>query len=135
MKVAGLRRLFGPALAGALALAGATAWSSPGQAEVINALFGLRLDGMSTGTCAGTICPESFGYVHVTGNTDSSLTYTVVLAPDVSFHSTNATSFNVLFFDLTDPGGGPITRFRTFRQAGPGIPLAVPHSEVMIPKM
>ena len=109
MKLGVIGRLFGPALAGVLTIAGATAWSSPGQAEVIDALFGLRLDGMSTGTCAGMICPEAFGYVSVVGNTDSSLTYTVSLAPGVSFQHPSGpagATDPILYFDLTGGESG-----------------------------
>jgi len=90
-----------------LAIIGAMALASPVRAEVVDLDYNIRLDG-TLGTCAGTVCATKFGTITVTGNTDSSLTYTVNLASGVSFYGNSGTG-PVFYFDLTDPGGGPIT--------------------------
>ena len=59
------------------------ALSSPGQAATVDLVFKLNLDGMSTGTCAGMICPTPLGTVTVTGDTTGSLDFSVALAPDM----------------------------------------------------
>jgi hypothetical protein len=79
------------------------ALSSPGHAAAVDLLLNLDLDGMSTGTCAGTQCPIPFGTVTVTGDTTSSLDFSVVLSPDVSFSAGDS-----FWFDLS-AGGNPIT--------------------------
>jgi hypothetical protein len=92
------------ALAGALAI-GAVAVTAA-QAALVNLSYDLDLNGMSSGTCPGGVC----GTVKVTGDTTSSLTYTVDLATGVSFHGNHTGSSGtgpVLFFDLTD--SNPIT--------------------------
>jgi hypothetical protein len=90
-------------LVAAGALAGAMAVSSPGQAATLDLRLNLDLDGMSTGTCAGTQCSTPFGTVTVTGDTTGSLDFSVVLTPDVSFSAGDA-----FWFDLS-AGGNPIT--------------------------
>jgi hypothetical protein len=84
-------------------IAGAMAVSSPSQAATVDHLFHLDLDGMSTGTCAGMKCPTSLGTVTVTGDTTSSLDFSVVLAPDVNFSKGDS-----FWFDLS-AGADPIT--------------------------
>jgi hypothetical protein len=93
----------GAVIAGLSAIAGAMALSSPSQAAAVDSVWYLDLDGMSTGTCAGTKCPTPFGSVTVTGNTTGTLDFSVVLAPDVSFAAGDS-----FWFDLSD-GGNPIT--------------------------
>ena len=66
-------------------IAGAMASIKPGRAATVDLVFNLDLDGMSTGTCAGMKCATSFGTVTVTGDTTSSLDFSVALAPDVNF--------------------------------------------------
>jgi hypothetical protein len=84
-------------------IAGAMALSSPSQAATVDLHMRLYLDGMSTGTCAGTACSTSFGTVTVTGDTTGSLDFSVVLAPDVNF-----TAGDSFWFDLSAEGN-PIT--------------------------
>jgi hypothetical protein len=84
-------------------IAGAMAVSSPSQAATVDHLFHLDLDGMSTGTCAGMKCPTSLLTVTVTGDTTSSLDFSVVLAPDVNFSKGDS-----FWFDLS-AGANPIT--------------------------
>jgi PEP-CTERM motif len=84
-------------------IAGAMAVSSPSQAATVDHLFHLDLDGMSTGTCAGMKCPTPLGTVTVTGDTTSSLDFSVVLAPDVNFSKGDS-----FWFDLS-AGADPIT--------------------------
>jgi hypothetical protein len=103
MKNGALGRFCAPVVAGALAIAGAAAWSSP--ASAVDAVFNLRLDGMTSGPCAGTSCATPFGNVTVTGSTTGMLTYTVNLASGVSFLGPG----DVFYFDLTDGGGPTIT--------------------------
>ena len=99
-----LHRLAAAAVIAALsAMAGAMALSSPSQAAAVDLGFNLDLDGMSTGTCAGTKCPTSFGTVTVTGDTTGTLDFSVALAPDVSF-----VAGDLFWFDLSD-GGNSIT--------------------------
>ena len=90
-------------LTAAAVIAGAMALSSPSQAAAVDLGFNLDLDGMSTGTCAGTKCPTPFGTVTVTGDTTSSLNFSVALAPDVNFSAGDS-----FWFDLS-AGGNPIT--------------------------
>jgi hypothetical protein len=99
--------LLGRALTCVLAIAGAVALTGSARAAAVDIIDNLRLDGMSTGPCAGTICDTPFGTVTVTGDTTTSLTYTVTLASGaagaVSFQA-GATS-DIFYFDLT--GGNP----------------------------
>jgi hypothetical protein len=90
-------------LAAAGVIAGAMALSSPGRAATVDLVFNLDLDGMSTGTCAGMKCATSFGTVTVTGDTTSSLDFSVALAPDVNFSAGHS-----FWFDLS-AGADPIT--------------------------
>ena len=124
MKTSAMWRLFSPDLAGLLAIAAATALASPAWAEAVDFTYNIRLDGMSTGNCAGTVCGTAFGTVTVTGNTDSSLTYTVNLAPGVSFYAGDG---NVFYFDLTD-GGGPAITFSGIGDDGSGYSYSEPAS-------
>ena len=65
---------------------------------------------MSTGTCAGMICPTPLGTVTVTGDTTGSLDFSVALAPDVNFHaehSGGSGTGDAFWFDLS-AGGNPI---------------------------
>ncbi|MCG2673287.1 PEP-CTERM sorting domain-containing protein [Bradyrhizobium sp. GCM10023182] len=76
-------------------------------AAVVNETFDLDLNGMTSGTCPGGIC----GTVHLTGNTTSSLTFTVDLAHGVSFHANHSGNSGIgpfFYFQLTDPGGPSI---------------------------
>jgi hypothetical protein len=78
------------------------------QASVVDLHYNLDLNGMSSGTCPGGVC----GTVSITGNTTSSLTYTVDLASGVSFHADHSGSSGTgafLYFQLTDPGAPAIT--------------------------
>jgi hypothetical protein len=84
-------------------IAGAMALSSPSQAATVDLAFNLNLDGMSTGTCAGIICPTPLGTVTVTGDTTGSLDFSVALAPEVNFSAGDS-----FWFDLS-AGGNPIT--------------------------
>lgn len=101
MKIGAIAGLAGRALA----MAGAMALSSPSQAATVDLDFNLILDGMTTGTCAGTICPTAFGTVTVTGDTTGTLDFSVVLAPDADVSFVVGDSF---WFDLS-AGGNPIT--------------------------
>jgi hypothetical protein len=109
MNASSLSILSGLAAAGVIA--GAMALSSPGRAATVDLVFNLDLDGMSTGTCAGMICPTSFGKVTVTGDTTGSLDFSVALAPDVNFYAQHGGSSGTgdsFWFDLS-AGGNPIT--------------------------
>ena len=109
MNASSLSILSGLAAAGVIA--GAMALSSPGRAATVDLVFHLDLDGMSTGTCAGTICPTPLGTVTVTGDTTSSLDFSVALAPDVNFHAQHSGSSGTgdsFWFDLSAEGN-PIT--------------------------
>jgi hypothetical protein len=90
-------------IAGLSAMAGAMALSSPSQSATVDFDFNLILDGMSTGTCAGTICPTAFGTVAVTGDTTGTLDFSVVLGPDADVSFVAGDSF---WFDLSDEGNG-----------------------------
>ena len=101
MNASSLSILSGLAAAGVIA--GTIALSSPSQAATVDLVFHLDLDGMSTGTCAGTICPTPLGTVTVTGDTMGSLDFSVVLASDVNFSAGDS-----FWFDLSAEGN-PIT--------------------------
>lgn len=93
-------------LALAAALAIASGWAASAQAAVVDLTYDLTLNAMSTGTCPDGVC----GTVKVTGDTASSLTFTVDLATGVSFHgdhSGDSGTGPVFYFDLTD--SNPIT--------------------------
>jgi hypothetical protein len=108
MKASSLSILSRSAAAGVIA--GAMALSSPGQAATVDLVFKLNLDGMSTGTCAGMVCPTPLGTVTVTGDTTGSLDFSVALAPDVNFHaehSGGSGTGDAFWFDLS-AGGNPI---------------------------
>lgn len=83
-------------------IAGAMALSGPSQAKAVDHVFYLILDGMSTGVCAGMICPISLGSVTVTGDTTSSLDLSVALMADSNFSAGDS-----FWFDLS-AGGNPI---------------------------
>jgi hypothetical protein len=90
-----------------LAAMAALTLASPSQASVVNLTGDLDLNGMSAGTCPGGIC----GTVTITGNTTSTLIYTIDLATGVSFHANHTGSSGTgpfLYFQLTD-SGNPIT--------------------------
>jgi PEP-CTERM motif len=112
MKASSISTLSGLAAAGVIA--GAMALSSPSQAATVDHVFHLDLDGMSTGTCAGTICPTPLGTVTVTGDTTSSLDFSVALAPDVNFSAGDSFWFdlsagaNLITFALEAPTSGTI---------------------------
>ena len=112
MNASSLSILSGLAAAGVIA--GAMALSSPSQAATVDHVFHLDLDGMSTGTCAGTICPTPLGTVTVTGDTTSSLDFSVALAPDVNFSAGDSFWFdlsaggNLITFALEAPTSGTI---------------------------
>lgn len=97
------------AITGLSAIAGAIALSSPGRAATLDLFYQLNLDGMTTGTCAQTVCPTPFGTVTVTGDTTSTLDFSVSLSPDVNFFAPSASGTGDSFwFDLS-AGGNPIT--------------------------
>jgi hypothetical protein len=101
--VISLKWLCGP-LVGIGALAAAPV---AGNAAVVDLTYKLNLDGMSTGSCPGGSC----GTVMVTGDTTGTLTYTVDLPSNVSFHANHSGSSGTgpfFYFQLTDPGGGAI---------------------------
>jgi hypothetical protein len=101
-------------LASAGVIAGTMALSSPSQAATVDHVLHLDLDGMSTGTCAGTICPTPLGTVTVTGDTTSSLDFSVALAADVNFSAGDSFWFtlsaegNPITFALEAPTSGTI---------------------------
>jgi hypothetical protein len=72
---------------------------------------------MSAGTCPAGVC----GTVSITGDTTSTLTYTISLATGVSFHGPG----DFLYFQLTDPGGNPIT-FSNVTTGGPNFSFTGP---------
>jgi hypothetical protein len=119
-------------------IAGAMAVSSPSQAATVDHLFNLDLDGMSTGTCAGMQCPTSLGTVTVTGDTTSSLDFSVVLAPDVNFSKGDSFWFdlsagtNPITFALEAPTSGWVTPFSTgsFTPA-PGSDFPGPYADLV----
>ena len=85
-----------------------TAVPTTGRAATVNLLYDLDLNGMSSGTCPAGVC----GQVSVTGDTTTSLVFTVDLASGVTFHANhggNSGTGNFFYFQLTDPGGGAIT--------------------------
>jgi len=84
-------------------IASAMTLSGPSQAEAIDHVFNLILDGMSTGVCAGTICPIALGSVTVTGDTTDALNFSVALPADMNFSAGDS-----FWFDLS-AGGNPIT--------------------------
>ena len=107
----------GAVVSGALAILGALAAPTAAQAAAVDLTFTFDKDGMSSGTCAGIICPTSMGSVTITGDTTGSLTYTVSLASGVSFqHPTGKqpATGDALYFDLT--GGTPV--FSAFTPTG-----------------
>ena len=81
-------------LGGALAAMVGLGEIGPAAAANVDLTAPFKLNGMSTGTCPNGVC----GTVTVTGNTDSSLTYTVDLAEGVSFHG-DKTDFFVFRID------------------------------------
>ena len=93
---------FSRSLTAAGAIAGAMALTGPSQAGAVDHVFNLILDGMSTGVCAGMICPISFGTVTVSGDTTSSLDFSVALSADINFVAGDS-----FWFDLS-AGGNPI---------------------------
>jgi PEP-CTERM motif len=101
MKSGAPGRLLGRAFSCLLAIAGATALTSPARAVGVDISDGLRLSSMTSGSCQGIVCPDAFGNVTVTGDTTGMLTYTVTLAPGVSFLGAG----DVFYFDLTDSSG------------------------------
>ena len=96
-----LAGIAGAAVTGVLAIAGSLATADFAQAALVNLTYDLELNGMSSGTCPGGVC----GIVTVVGDTASSLTYTIDLAPGVSFHGNHSGSSGtgpVLYFELTE---------------------------------
>lgn len=83
--------------------ASAMALTGPSQAAAVDHVFNLILDGMSTGICAGIICPVSLGTVTVTGDTAGALDFSVALAANENFSAGDS-----FWFDLS-AGGNPIT--------------------------
>src|ERR1700747_22858 len=95
-------------LASFIALLGGLTFATASHASLVDLSFQLDLNGMSAGTCPGGVC----GSATIVGDTTSSLTYTINLASGVSFHADHTGSSGTgtfLFFQLTDPGGNPIT--------------------------
>jgi hypothetical protein len=83
----------------ALAALGCFAVVTPSQAAVVNSTYNLDLSGATGLTCTGSTC----GTVTVTGDTSSSLTYTVNLG-SFAFHdnpATNSPQNGVFWFQLT----------------------------------
>jgi PEP-CTERM motif len=84
--------------------------SGASHASVVTT-YALNLNGMTTGTCPGGVC----GTVTVTDTivgTAETLAFEVDLSTGVSFHANHAGSSGTgpfFYFQLTDPGGGPIT--------------------------
>jgi hypothetical protein len=101
-------------LAAAGAFASGMALSAPSQAKAVDLLFVLNLDGMATGTCAGTVCPTPLGTVTVTGDTTSTLDFAIKLAADVNFVAGNAVWFslsagnNPVDYTLEAPASGTV---------------------------
>ena len=96
------------AVACAFTVAGGLGLTSPSFASAVDLTYNLNLNGMSSGEGQSTpSCPDGVcGTVTVTGDTTSSLTFTVDLANGVSFHGQHSGSFGsgpVLYFDLTGP--------------------------------
>jgi hypothetical protein len=112
--------LFGRALACLLAVAGVTALTTPARAVAVDISDALRLSAQGgSAICQGVVCPTPYGNVTVTGDTTTSLTYTVTLAPGVSFLGAG----HVFYFDLTN-GAGTIS----FSSVGSGFSGPVPGS-------
>ena len=136
MNASSLSILSGLAAAGVIA--GGLALSSPSQAATVDFALNIDLDGMSTGTCAGIQCPTPFGTVAVTGDTTASLTFSVVLAPDVNFSAGDSFWFdlsaggNAITFALEDPKSGWVTPFSTgsFTPA-PGADFPGPYADLV----
>lgn len=95
----------GAALAGFLAIAGGLATPNAARAAVVNLTYDLTLNAMSSGTCPAGSC----GTITVTGDTTSSLTYDVELAPGVSFHGSPNKLADIFYFDVTGGSGITIT--------------------------
>ena len=88
-----------------------------GNASTIDDLFGLTLNGMSSGVCPLGTC----GTIDVKGDPTVSLTYTVDLATGVSFHGNHTGSSGtgpVFYFELTDPTGNPAISFKNVGTSG-----------------
>ncbi len=90
-------------LGGALAAMVGLGEIGPAAAANVDLTAPLQLNGMSEGTCPHGVC----GTVKVTGNTDSSLTYTIDLAQGVSFYGDHGDRADFFYFELT--GGTSIT--------------------------
>jgi PEP-CTERM motif len=89
-------------------LIGDRRWSgepNAAQAAVVDITYDLTLNGMSSGTCPAGSC----GTITVTGDTTSSLTYDVELAPGVSFHGAPNKLADFFYFDVTGGSGKTIT--------------------------
>jgi hypothetical protein len=71
--------------------------AGPAGAAVVNLTYALALNAMSVGSCPDGSC----GTVKITGDTDSSLTYTVDLATGVSFHGAPNAVKDIFYFDVT----------------------------------
>ncbi len=95
----------GAALAGLLGIAVGLATPNAAQAAVVDITYDLTLNGMSSGTCPAGSC----GTITVTGDTTSSLTYDVELAPGVSFHGAPNKLADFFYFDVTGGSGKTIT--------------------------
>jgi hypothetical protein len=77
------------------------ALTGAGRAATVDISDGLRLSSMTSGSCQGIVCPTPYGNVTVTGDTTTTLTYTVTLASGVSFLGPG----DVFYFDLTNGAG------------------------------
>jgi PEP-CTERM motif len=103
-------------LAAFIVLLGGLTFATASQASLVDLSFQLDLNGMSSGaSCPSGVC----GSVTIVGDTTSSLIYTINLASGVSFHANhtgNSGTGDFLYFQLTDPGGNPIT----FSNISPG---------------
>jgi hypothetical protein len=127
-----------PRFAAAGVFVGAMALSSLSQAAPVDLLFEFRLDGMSTGICAGIACPTPLGTVTVTGDTTGSLDFSVALAPDVNFSAGDSFWFdlsaggNAITFALEAPTSGWVTPFSTgsFTPA-PGADFPGPYADLV----
>ncbi|SRR5579871_709371 len=88
-------------VAALIGLLSTLAFAAPSQASVVDLTFDLNLNGSSSATCPVGGC----GTVTITGDTTSSLTYTITLGTGASFHTNftgNSGTGPFLYFDLTD---------------------------------
>jgi hypothetical protein len=107
-------------VAAALGIAIGMGTPNVARAAVVDLVYDLDLNGMTSGTCPNGIC----GTVTVTGDTTTSLTYVVNLSTGVEFHAQhngNSGTGDALFFQLTDVGGVATIHFN------PNPPGTAPH--------